>query len=141
MLQATFALDALAQLAGNLEKYPFYDLLTYDRPLEQVLNAPVFSAAAARVLGLFGTPRAQQALVQLASTPTQPLAARQAAAAAFRAAVLSRGLLLTRESLLRQYDIYNASESLDRETQEVLASLLDTMETPSRNSAPSPQED
>lgn len=141
MLQATFALDALAQLAGNLEKYPFYDLLTYDRQLEQVLNAPVFSAAAARVLGLLGTPRAQQALVQLASTPTQPLAARQAAAAAFRTAVLSRGLLLTRDLLLRQYDIYNASESLDRETQEVLAALLDTMETPSRNSAPSPQED
>jgi hypothetical protein len=52
-----------------------------------------------------------------------------------------RGLLLTRTRLQQQYDLYNASEGLDRGTQEVLASILDTLETPTRKADPSKKED
>lgn len=130
--QAQFALDALAQLASDPEKYDFYDLLPLDERIEGILSTPILAARAAKVLGQLATPRAQLALVRFASTQTHPLADRQAAATAFRAAVTLRGLLLTRPQLLRQYDIYNASEILDPETQQVLASILDAIEAPSQ---------
>ena len=64
--------------------------------------------------------------------PGQPLADRQAAADAFRVAVQKHGLLLTRAQLQTQYDLYNTSEQLDRDTQKVLSDILDAMEGPSR---------
>jgi hypothetical protein len=130
--QALFALDALAQLAAEPAQYKFYDLLPLDQLMERALSTPRLAAKAAGVLGLLGTPQAQRALVGFANTQTQPLADRQAAAAAFRTAVTRRGLLLTRDQLLLQYDKYNQSEFLDQETQQVLAEILDAMEAPSR---------
>jgi hypothetical protein len=137
---AGFALEALAKLAEKPESYGFYDLLSMDQQMVEVLNSPLLSAKAARLLGFLGTPAAQQALVRFASTHLQPLAARQAAAAAFATAVGRRGLLLTRDELLDQYEVYNASEFLDRQTQQVLGSLLDTIESPAQASASAQQD-
>lgn len=132
--QALFALDALAQLATEPEKYTFYNLLPLDERMEHALSVPRLAAKAAGVLGLLGTPRAQRALVGFASTEMQPLPDRLAAATAFRTAVSRRGLLLTRDQLLRQYDQYNTSESLAEGTQQVLGSILDAIEAPSQTS-------
>jgi hypothetical protein len=132
MGDAIFALDALAKLAADEQQYGFYDLLPLDQRMEKALNTPELAARAAQVLGLLGTPPAQQALLDLANNHVRAIAERQAAAAAFRTAVSRRGLLLTRADLLRQYDIYNASEFLDQQTQAVLASILDTIEGPSQ---------
>jgi hypothetical protein len=135
---AQFALDALAQLAGDPEKYDFYDLLSLDQRMLEVLTTPMLTARAAKILGQLGTPRAQQALVEYANVQTHPLPDRQAAADAFRDAVTRRGLLLTRRQLLQQYDIYNASEFLDEGTQQVLAAILDAIEAPSQASQSEP---
>ncbi len=70
----------------------------------------------------------------MANTPSRPLAARRAAVDAFTVAVGRRGILLTREQLLRQYELYNASEFMDRDTQQVLAGVLDALEAPSKQS-------
>ena len=139
--EASFALDALATLAGDSEKYGFYDLLRLEPRVQQALMIPTLAAKAARVLGLQGTPGAQTALIEFASAQVQPLADRQAAADAFRTAVDRRGLLLTRSQLQRQYELYNASEGLDRGTQDVLAAILDTIETPTRKAPPPTKED
>jgi hypothetical protein len=109
--------------------------------VQQALMIPTLTAKAARVLGLQGTPGAQTALIEFASAQVQPLADRQAAADAFRTAVDRRGLLLTRSQLQKQYELYNASEGLDRGTQDVLAAILDTIETPTRKAAPPTKED
>ncbi len=130
--QALFALDALAKLATEPEKYRFYNLLPLDGRMEQTLGTPELAIKAAGVLGLLGTPKAQRALVGLAGNQIRPLAVRQAAAAAFRTATARHGVLLRRGQLAHQYEIYNNSEFLDHDTQKVLASILDAIEAPSR---------
>jgi hypothetical protein len=131
---ASFALESLSELASSPEKYDFYDLLPLEKRIEGALRTPALAVQAAKVLGLLGTPHVQQLLVDLATSPNRPLAEREAAAAAFHTAVSRRGLLLSRDQIQRQYDAYNASESLGRDTQEVLASILDTIEEPSQAS-------
>jgi hypothetical protein len=76
-----------------------------------------------------GTPTAQEALVDLASQASRPLADRQAAAAAFAAAVKERGLRLTQGQVLQQFDRYRASASLDAATQTVLGGILDVIKS------------
>ncbi|NLX54663.1 MAG: HEAT repeat domain-containing protein [Planctomycetaceae bacterium] len=138
---ATWALDAVARLAADSDTYGFYDLMRLDGRMQQALLYPPFAVSASRVLGLLGSPGAQQALVEFASNDLQPLSARQAAAEALRVAVTRRGLRLSRTQLQQQYDLYNASEGLDRGTQEVLASILDTVEAPTRQADPSQTDD
>ena len=57
-----------------------------------------------------------------------PLADRQAAAQAFADSVSRLGTLLTSDEILGQYDRYNASETQSKDTQQVLAGILDTIE-------------
>ncbi len=73
------------------------------------------------------------ALIQFASQTGQPLDARRAAAAAFADAIQTRGLRLSRAEILTAYDRYNASATLDADTQGVLSSLLDSIESPLKN--------
>lgn len=129
---ARFALEALSKLASHPEKHDFYNLFPLEDRIEQALRTSALAVQATEVLGLLGTPAAQQALVDVANTPARPLNERQAAATAFHTAVSRRGVLLSRDQIRHQYETYNASESLDRDTQDVLASILDTIEGPSR---------
>lgn len=80
------------------------------------------------VLQQVGTHDAQAALVEAASNLALPLETRQAAAEAFAANVAAHGMRLTRSEELQQFDRYNASESADAETQQVLERLLDVIE-------------
>ncbi len=140
MREADIALDALAKLASDSDRYGFYELLKFDERLLQVLETPALAAKAVRVLGLLGTPLTQRALVEFASSPLHPISDRQAAAAALRVAIQRRGLLLTRPMILHQYDLYNRSEALGRDTQQVLASVLDAIEEPTQKPDSRPQD-
>jgi HEAT repeat protein len=131
--RAEKALDHLAALCEDREKYSMYDVLRQQEAVTTALYVPELSAKAARVLGLIGSPQAQQALVDLASRHALPLKQRQAAAKAFADAAARRNVLLTKPSIRLQYDRYNESESFPVETQEVLGSILDTIEQPRLN--------
>ncbi len=133
--QTEFALGALTQIAEAPEQHSFYDVLRFEPSLRDALQTSPFSAKIAHLLGLFGTPQAQAALLDFASAPSRPIVDRQAAALAFQLAVERRGLLIKKARLLEQYEIYNSSESSDEATQLVLASLLDAIEKPSRQVA------
>jgi hypothetical protein len=133
--EAQFALDAVATLASEPEKYGYYDVRRLERRIQQALDVPSLVVPAVRVLGLFGTPSAQQLLVDYANGQDRTLVSRQAAVEAFRGAVARHGLLLTTVQLQKQYDLYNASETLDRSTQEVFAAILDVIEGPARKAA------
>ncbi|MCA9122328.1 MAG: hypothetical protein H6822_14705 [Planctomycetaceae bacterium] len=135
MAQATVALDHIARLVEQSPKYSFYDLLRIEPAIEQALNTPQLNNRAAHVLGLFGTPSAQRLLTTLASQNSRRLSDRKAAAEAFKQAVSRRGLLLARADIELQYDRYNQSRVMDRETQAVLGSLLDAIELPTRQSS------
>ena len=77
----------------------------------------------------------------MASQPGRPLAHRQAAAAGFAQAVERRGIMLTSDEILIQYDKYNRSRIQDAETQQVLASILDAIELPAQALDEEPEED
>jgi len=126
--RASVALDHLIHLAEQPQRYDFYDLTRHEEHFLRALNTRGIEQKAARLLGLLGTPRAQRALVDRASQNATSLPSRQAAAKAFANAVSLRGTLLTKDELLRQYDRYNQSENLDPGTQQVLGSILDTIE-------------
>jgi hypothetical protein len=95
----------------------------------RALAVPGLTPKAARVLGLLGTARSQTALVDFASHFGRPIEDRQAAAAALAEAVKRRGPMLTRQQIRQQYDRYNASETQDAQTQAVLGSILDIIES------------
>jgi len=131
--QAQAALAAISRLAETREGYNLWNLLRHEAAVITALDNPALTAVAAGVLGKFGTPKSQTALVDFASQATRALADRQAAAAAFAAAVKSRGLNLTQQQIAAQFDRYNASEKLDVDTQNLLASILDTIEAPTES--------
>lgn len=126
--QADAALDMLVFLAENSATLQFYELLPQQTAVEQALTVPTLTTNAARVLGLLGSPAAQQTLTVFVNQTGRPLEQRQAAAAAFEMAVARRGLLLTKAEILRQYDVYNGSANSDPGTQQVLGSILNTIE-------------
>ncbi len=96
------------------------------------LDTPGLTPKACVVLASLGTPRAQQALVDLASRKTAPLADRKAALDAFRTMVQERGILLTIPKIQLQYDRYNPECGEDPATQAVLGAILDCLEAPTR---------
>ena len=101
-----------------------------DERMEQALSTPQLGGHSGRRAGPAGNTPSATGAGEIRQRPRcHPLADRQAAAAAFRTAVSAAGLLLTRDQLLQQYDIYNASEFLDSDTQQVLASILDAIES------------
>ena len=128
--QARTALAALAQLAARPANFARFDLLRQETAVIRALNHPALTADAAKVLAVFGSPSSQTVLVDFASQQTRGLAERQAAAAAFADAIKNRGLLLTQAQIAEQYTRYNASETQDKPTQELLGSILDAIEAP-----------
>jgi hypothetical protein len=122
----------LLQLTAQPEIYGFYDFHRQISAYESALATPELAAQAAILMGRLGSPDAQRALVTLASQHARALADRQAAAEAFAKAVRRRGLLLTRDEILLQYDRYNRSEFLDAGTQQVLGQILDAIEAPNQ---------
>ncbi len=124
--QAEQAMQWLVQLAQQSAK--LYDLHGLEPTLVRALQVSSLAPGAARVLGAFGTPSSQKALVDLASRGTQSLEVRRAAVAAFANSVQKFGILLTTSQIERQYDLYNASRHLPAETQKILSDILDVIE-------------
>ncbi|MBI2823372.1 MAG: hypothetical protein HYX69_01635 [Planctomycetia bacterium] len=124
--QCAQALAWIAELAAHPQQ--IYDLRGLDESVLESLDEPELTMPAIAALARLDTPRSQRALVNLASRLAAPLALRRAAAAAFAESVSRYDTLLTGSEIARQYELYNASEALDVDTQRVLASILDTLE-------------
>jgi hypothetical protein len=134
--EAVEALTWLSRLASG--ERPFYKI----RRSEPVIETALYHANAAKpaidALGKLGSAESQSALVNFASQPTLPIESRAQAADAFRNSVATHGVLLTTDQILSQYDRYNASETADADTQRVLGSLLDTIESRRADAPPPP---
>ncbi|HYW80238.1 MAG TPA: hypothetical protein VE890_11705 [Thermoguttaceae bacterium] len=128
--QAALALELLGTM-GRCEG-PLSDVSGVQDAVLAARYVPKLSIAAIGVLRQINSPESQQSLVDLASRQTQPIEVRQAAAEAFQYSTEQFGILLTTDQISRQYDLYNASESSDQETQRVLAAILDSIEAPTR---------
>ena len=123
------ALNQLDRYASQPERYPFYDLLSYQDDLLGGLASPSRAASTCRVLGEMGTPDAQRRLLQFASNLQLPLELRQVAADAFAVAVQKRGVMLSRQEIMAQYERYNASAEESAESRILLGTLLDVLES------------
>ncbi len=135
--QAAAALDWLDRLTDESQQ-PF-DLQGIEPAVDRALYVPALSRQAALVLSNLPSAAAQTALADLAGRSVLPIANRQAAATGFSRSVRRQGVLLTSSQILEQYDRYNASRVLDHETQQVLASLLDAIESQKSPSEPGPK--
>ena len=128
--QAARALKWLADLSGR--ERSIYDLRRAEEAAMTALYVPGSGPDALAILERAGTPTSQRALVDFAGRWPQTIELRQMAAAAFRKSVEKHGILLTTDEITAQYDRYNESEMLDSATQQVLGSILDSLEAPAR---------
>ena len=124
--QAARALKVIAALLDRPQKV--FDLQGVDAAVEPALYVPELAPLAAQVLARSRTQLAQKALVDLASAATQPIATRQAAAAAFAESVKRHGIQLSSVEIQQQARLYDQGAALDQPTQDVLWSLLETMQ-------------
>jgi CheY-like chemotaxis protein len=128
--RATQAVQALTWIANLLASdQSFYDLHFTAPAVEAALYRPDTVKLAIAALSELGTPESQQLLADFASERAVPIAARRQAADAFRASAAKFGVLLTTDEILMQFDRYNASATADGQTQQVLGTLLDTIES------------
>ncbi|HTN74152.1 MAG TPA: hypothetical protein VL096_02855, partial [Pirellulaceae bacterium] len=134
--QAVASLQHLGTLSNDVELAKTYDLLRQEKPLVRALLSSPLTVHAAPALSGIATHTAQRALVDVASDTNFDVTDRQAARKAFAAAVARRGLLLTTSEIRQQYDLYNASETLDADTQQLLAGVLDIIEQKKVSSDP-----
>ncbi|NMC20056.1 MAG: hypothetical protein GYA33_06500 [Thermogutta sp.] len=124
------ALQRISDLAGD--PGPNVSLQDLEDLAIRALYTPGAEKAGLTILRRLGTPRAQTELVEAVSRLEWPPELRAEAVSAFGEAVMKRGLQLTRQQILRQYDRYNQSERLDRVTQKLLGLILDYIEMPSQ---------
>jgi CheY-like chemotaxis protein len=127
--RTAYATSILASAARLLDApNPALNLRPYEARLIAAAFHPAASKPAITVLGKLGSPSAQRALADVASSAALPLEQRKAASQAFCESVIRFGTRLTRVEVLRQYDRYNEAETLDKPTQDLLAAILDVME-------------
>jgi hypothetical protein len=124
---AARALDGLAKLSQTSGQ--LFDLQKAEDAVLAGLLVPRLSGHAILVLANLGTRVSQQALVEVASRPANPIALRKSAAVAFNINVEQFGLLLGQDSIRRQYIRYRDSASQDPAAQQILANVLATIES------------
>ena len=124
------AMEWLGRISADSERYPFWELTAYDQRIGTVADSHELTPTLCQTLGNLGTPLAQRQLTDIASQEQLPVEIRQAAVEALEHAFGRQGVLLTTQQIRRQYDRYNASESLSQETQQVLGAILNAIERP-----------
>ncbi|MCO6045217.1 hypothetical protein NG895_14995 [Aeoliella sp. ICT_H6.2] len=126
LTQADTAMQVASKLLDN--KRDFYRLRAASDLLAQHVRPAAEGEANWKVLAKMGTHESQVALAAYANAPALSIESRRAAASAFADSVQQFGLRLTADEIVRQYDLYNASATSSKETQQVLGSLLDAIE-------------
>lgn len=128
-IHADVAMDWLSEISSDRETYRFYDLGPQQKALAKLLYTPGFTERASAILAGLGTPFAQRELMNFASHSNLAIDNRRIVAKAFGDSVQKSGALLTTSEIKLQYQRYNASEQDSKESQEILGSLLDAIES------------
>ena len=106
----------------------FYNFSSHQEQLLGLLYHPEFTEAAANILSTQPTAVAQRAMLGFVSQGDLPIEARTTVVDAFEKAVQRSGAMLTGREIRLQYERYNASEGLPKETQALLGRVLDVLE-------------
>ena len=126
--QAHTCLEWLAKILANEAVYGFYNPVRHQEPIINALFFPRLCVPATEVLKNLPTPEAQKALLTVASLNNAILENRKLAAKAFSWHVRSYRILLTRDQITQQYDLYNKSIVGAQEELDILGELLDSIE-------------
>jgi hypothetical protein len=132
ILQAKTCLAFLRNVIADRKSYAYANPIRHEKKIVYSLQNPALTKESLAVLQELATPTAQKAIVDFASENSRPAAERTAAVKAFAGAIQKRGILLTKAAILEQYARYNQSEALDQQSQQVLSSLLDAIEAPTK---------
>ena len=124
--QAKQALEWIAKLLAA--DAPYDELKRDAHLLDRTLLMPELAGPSVAALAALGTSESQTMLVDFASLGTLPIETRQATAEALAASVAKFGVQLKRNQITLQYERYNASETADAATQQVLSRVLDVIE-------------
>ncbi len=128
--RALEAVEAVVWTAGLLEHgRSFYALRRTTPAIEAAMFQPAAATAAFAALARLGTPESQQALFALCQPEYLSYRKPSPGGGPLRGERQAHGLLLTTEQIADQYHTYNASASADSDTQQVLGTLLDTIES------------
>ena len=130
LIQARACLDWFGKILADQSTYGFYNPVRHQEPILDALFFPLLCNPAAGALANIPTPEAQKALLALASQNTEILEHRKQAAAAFDLHVKHHRVLLTRDEIRQQYDLYNKNIGGLQEEVDILGGLLDSIETP-----------
>ena len=130
LIQARACLDWFGKILADQSTYGFYNPVRHQEPILDALFFPLLCDPAAGALANIPTPEAQKALLALASQNTEILEHRKQAAAAFDLHVKHHRVLLTRDEIRQQYDLYNKNIGGLQEEVDILGGLLDSIETP-----------
>lgn len=127
---ASIARGWIAEMLASLpeEGKNFYNLRASAKQLQQAVVRAGYTEESLATLGHLGTPESQRELLTAAGLQTLDINLRRKAAEGFEQSVQRSGVLLTIDEIKRQYDRYNASETADAETQQLLGSVLDVIE-------------
>ena len=126
--QAHTCLEWLAKILANEAVYGFYNPVRHQEPIINAIFFPRLCVPATEVLKNLPTPEAQKALLTVASLNNAILENRKLAAKAFSWHVRSYRILLTRDQITQQYDLYNKSIVGAQEELDILGELLDSIE-------------
>ena len=126
--QARTCLDWFAKILANQPVYGFYNPIRHQEPTLGALFFPRLCAPATEVLKHLPTPEAQKALLTIASQNTEVLENRKLAAEAYSQHVSSYRILLTRDEITQQYDLYNKSIVVAQDELDILGGLFDSLE-------------
>ncbi|MEL7497999.1 MAG: hypothetical protein AAFN77_10340 [Planctomycetota bacterium] len=122
------AIDWISKITSDRNTYRFYEIGKHQAALSSLIFRAGFENTASDILSNVGTPSAQRQLVNFASQNSLPVDQRKVAAEAFGRSIKQGGTLLTTDEIQLQYDRYNASANEPQATQQILGSILDSIE-------------
>lgn len=124
--QAQRALDVLLKLSET--DRGIFDWSRLEDMLLEMVYTPAVRGKVFEILANLPSAAGQQRLLEVASSRTQSMETRQAALAAFEASVDRIDLQLTTTQIMKQYNLYNASEEALQAEQQLLGKILDIIE-------------
>jgi hypothetical protein len=117
----------LGRIAGDRDRYPFYNVADFQEKLVSVANQLAITSQSSLLAGL-GTADSQWKLVQLAARGSASPAERSFAANAFGHSVKRFGMRLDRSTTSDCYELYNRLGPQDAVAAKTLGYCLDVIE-------------
>ena len=124
--QAKAAVQMLTHLLST--RPALYSVDDLDLLIKRLLAKPEFLSETLALSTIVASPVVQNLLIDLIGDIRFSTEIRRRALVAFEQNLNKNGSLLRGPDIIRMYDRYNASETEDRETQNILSSLLDVYE-------------